>query len=65
MITVLANLSRGAAPGCHCRGMSEFGGLQRTLYALRRRGLIAGDSELTDAGRAAFAEWQKGQTGGR
>jgi len=61
MIAVLANLSNGKPAGAHCRSRSEHGGLQRVLLGLRNRGLITGDAAITDAGRVAFAEWQKGE----
>lgn len=54
MFKVLDNLMRGKSAGCHCRGMSEFGGLTRTLAGLRRRELIDADHNVTDAGKLAY-----------
>jgi len=53
MIQVLKNLAAGLSAGNHCRTMSDHGGVTRVMYALRRRGLIDLNSNLTDAGREA------------
>ena len=54
---VLGNLVRGdkITAGAH-GGRTAMGGLNRTLFALRRRGWIDEDEQITDAGRKAFGE---------
>ena len=51
---VLENLSAGRTSDHHCRTRSDHGGLVGTVLSLRRRGLIGGDGEITDAGRDAL-----------
>lgn len=50
----LHNLVAGRPVNSGLVGMSEHGGLQSTLSALRRRRLIDGDERLTPAGREAI-----------
>lgn len=48
---VLANLLGGFRASSGLVGMSEMGGLTRTLWSLRRKGLLDSEDNLTEAGR--------------
>lgn len=48
----------------YCRGQSEHGGMNSTLNAMKRRGLVTGEGALTGRGReayesAAVRKWRK------
>jgi hypothetical protein len=51
---VLNNVGEGLKAHHHCRTNSDWGGLSGTLISLRKRGLLADDGGLTDAGREAI-----------
>jgi hypothetical protein len=53
MERVLFNLLNGNRVNHHCRTMSDYGGLDGTVRALVRRGLITAGCELTPKGREA------------
>jgi hypothetical protein len=52
----LKNLAEGRRMGAHLRGQSEHGGFTATLRAMRNRGWVTWEQELTDAGRALAVE---------
>lgn len=55
----LRNLAEGRESSYGCRGQSEFGGHERVMWSLRRRGLVE-DGEITDSGRAALRATKQG-----
>lgn len=55
MARVLVNLYRGRPAWGHLYGRSMHGGAGQTERALRNRGWIDGETELTDAGRERAA----------
>jgi len=58
---VLRHLLAGRPANTGLSGMSEYGGLHTTLCALRRRGFLTLDNELTASGRDKAAELAKSQ----
>lgn len=54
MVAALKSIQAGR-PWSHLQGKAEFGGAAWTRRTLIKRGLITGDDQLTDAGRAALA----------
>lgn len=58
MIAILRNRNVGREWHEGFNGRSQLGGAERSLYALKRRGLIDNvhRANLTEAGRAALAE---------
>jgi hypothetical protein len=62
MLLVLANLHNGNPAAHHCRNRSDYGGLCKTVFALRKRGLITdsnGKYTLTAAGLEALKKGVK------
>lgn len=51
MEQALLSVARGNTGYDGCIGRSEHGGRTCALYALKRRGLLGGGMELTDAGK--------------
>lgn len=51
MMQVLKDIAAGRGAFHGCSGRSEHGGRHGTIVALAKRGYIAGNNELTDAGR--------------
>jgi hypothetical protein len=51
---VLRNIAAGRGADWGLKSMSEHGGLWATCQALRRHGMLSGDGQITDAGRAAL-----------
>ena len=51
MVQVLKDIAAGRGAYHGCSGRSEHGGRHGTIVALAKRGLIAGNNELTEAGR--------------
>lgn len=49
----LRNLKAGRHSSSGLRGMAEFGGHERVLWSLRRRGLIDDKNQITQAGSEA------------
>ena len=56
MRIVLHNMATGIPAANHVHGMSASGGFVRTMYALRRRGLIDHDDQLTPEGKRVGLE---------
>jgi len=55
MAEVLRHAEAGRPLDTGISGQSAYGGLEATLAALRRRGLLDRMSNITDAGRAALS----------
>lgn len=49
---VLRHLAAGRPADTGLSGRSQYGGLEKTLLALRRAGLVTVDERITEAGRA-------------
>ncbi len=58
---VLLALLRGQPLNYHCTTQSDYGGLQSTIMALRRRGLLDHQQKLTGIGLEAAREIQEGK----
>lgn len=54
MWLVLGNIACGRPPGNHLRGRSEFGGLHKTIFALKCRALISYKCDITVKGRKFY-----------
>ena len=59
MSQVLKDIAAGRGGYYDCFGRSSYGGRSGTLLALRNRGLIDAENELTDAGRELIAQGRK------
>lgn len=61
MQRVLRHMLHGRSPYTGVKGLSEHGGMARTMYALRRRGLLDHNDELTPAGSSAAKDLDDGK----
>lgn len=56
MVQVLKDIAAGRGAYHGCSGRSEHGGRHGTIVALAKRGLIADNNELTEAGSEEAAK---------
>ncbi|MCW2317455.1 hypothetical protein M2322_003014 [Rhodoblastus acidophilus] len=57
MAIVLRNLIEGRSAFWHISGVSEHGGASGTSLALRKRGFVDHDFQITEAGKLALEKW--------
>jgi len=59
MLRALVNVFKGRSISYHCRSQSDYGGLDGTVRALVKRGLLTWEHELTEAGKEAVRKFSE------
>lgn len=59
MLRVLRHLAAGLSACYHCKTQSDYGGLEGTMRALAKRGLMTWEYKITEAGREVVKEDHK------